>query len=135
MSEGFSAYQAAQAYRGVSLTVSPLKAVVMLLDGAITLLKKAIEAGEAKRIEESHNHIIRTTAILRGLSQHLNAEKGGALADRLSRTYNSLILVCLRSFGQPDAAFRYRRIISSLAELRDAWSSVLSGNSNQLSKP
>ena len=135
MSESFSAYRAAQAYRGVSVMVSPLKAVVMLLDGAITLLKKAIEAGEAKQLEESHNHIMRTTAILRGLSQHLNVEKGGALADRLSKTYDSLILVCLRSFGQPDAARRYRRIISSLTELRDAWSSVLSDSANRLSKP
>jgi flagellar secretion chaperone FliS len=135
MSESFSAYQAAQAYRGVSLTVSPLKAVVMLLDGAITLLKKSIEAGEAKRLEESHNHIVRTTAILRGLSQHLDVAKGGALAVGLSKTYNSLILACLRSFGQPDAATRYRRIISSLTELRDAWASVLSGHANRLSKP
>ena len=135
MSANYNAYRAAQAYRGISVTVSPLKAVVMLLDGAILFLKKTIEAAEAKRIEESHNHLIRTTAILRGLSHHLNAEKGGVVADRLFKTYNSLILVCLRSFGQPDAALRYRRIILSLTELRDAWSSVLSDSGNRTSRP
>jgi len=130
MSEGYSAYQAAEAYRGASTAVSPLKAVVMLLDGAVLLLKKAIEAGEAKRFEESHNHVIRTTVILRGLGRNLSVEKHGSLATRLFMTYNSLILACLRSFGQPDAADRYRRIISSLIELRDAWSVVLA-NSNR----
>ncbi len=134
MSEGYSAYQVAQAYRGASIAVSPIKAVVMLLDGCITFLKKSIEAGEAKRFEESHGHIVRATAVLRGLSLHLNAEKGGVVAERLSKTYNALILACLRSFGQPDSVVRYRRIIASLTELRDAWSLVLANHVSQASK-
>lgn len=128
MTANFRAYQATQAYRGTSVTVSPLSAVVMLLDGAILFLKKSVQAGEAKRIEESHKHLVRTTTILRGLSHHLNFEKGGPLADRLFKTYNSLILACLRSFGKPDATIRYRRIIASLTELRDAWATVVVTN-------
>jgi flagellar protein FliS len=124
MSGSYSAYQVAQAYRSASIAVSPLTGVVMLLDGAIVFLKKSIEASRVKRIEESHNHMVRATAILRGLQHHLNVEKGGAVADRLGRTYNSLILACLRSFGTPDAEPRYRRIIGSLMELREAWSVV-----------
>jgi flagellar protein FliS len=134
MAEGYNAYQAAQAYRGASVAVPPLKAVVMLFDEAITLLKKAIEAGAAKRFEESHGHVLRTTAVLRGLSFHLNAEKGGALAAQLFTTYNSLILACLRSFGQPDAESRYHRLIFSLTELRDAWSGVLASDAAQTAK-
>jgi len=128
MTANFRAYQATQAYRGASVTVSPLSAVVMLLDGAILFLKKSLQASEAKRIEDSHNHLIRTTTILRGLSHHLNFDKGGPLADRLFKTYNALILACLRSFGQPDASVRYRRIIASLTELRDAWAAVVVAN-------
>jgi len=124
MSGSYSAYQVTQAYRSASIAVSPLTGVVMLLDGAIVFLKKSIEASSVKRIEDSHNHMVRATAILRGLQHHLNVEKGGVLADRLGRTYNSLIIACLRSFGMPDAESRYRRIIGSLTELRDAWSSV-----------
>jgi flagellar protein FliS len=124
MSESYSARHVAQAYRAASITVSSLTGVVMLLDGAILLLKKSVEAARMKRIEESHEHMVRATAILRGLHHHLNFERGGAVAERLGRTYNALIMACLKSFGLPDAELRYRRLIASLTELRDAWSTV-----------
>jgi flagellar protein FliS len=46
------------------------------------------------------------------------------VAERLYQTYNALILACLRSYGRPRARDNYRRIIASLAELRDAWKHV-----------
>jgi flagellar protein FliS len=119
-----NAYQAAQAYRGAAATVSPLNAVVLLFDGAILFLQKTIEAAEHKRFEESHGHLIRATSILRGLSHHLNFDRGGALAERLFQTYNALIVSSLASFGRPDAAQRYRKIIAALTDLRNAWKSV-----------
>jgi flagellar protein FliS len=124
MTHAMNAQRAMQAYRGAAVAVSPLNAVVLLFDGAILSLQKTIEAAENKRFEESHTHLVKATAILRGLSHHLNFEKGEALADRLFRTYNSLILSCLASFGRPDSAQRYRKIISGLTDLRDAWKSV-----------
>lgn len=124
MTQSMNFQRAAQAYRGAAVTVSPLKAVVMLFDGAILALQKTIEATENKRFEESHGHLVRATTILRGLSHHLNFDKGGALAERLFRTYNSLIISSLASFGRPDAVQRYRKIIGGLIALRDAWKSV-----------
>jgi flagellar secretion chaperone FliS len=124
MTQNLDAYRITQAYRGAAVTVPPLKAVVMLFDGAIMFLQKTIEATEARRFEESHRHLVRATTILRGLSHHLNFEKGGPLADRLYRTYSSLIMAALRAFGRPDATQRYRKLILSLTELRDAWKSV-----------
>jgi flagellar protein FliS len=46
------------------------------------------------------------------------------MADRLFRTYNALIMACLRSYGRPQAKENFRRIIASLTELRDAWKFV-----------
>ncbi len=117
-------FQAAQAYRQTAVTVPPLRAVVMLIDGAVTFLQKSVAAAEQKQFEESHRLMIRATAILRGLSHHLNFERGGEVAEGLHATYHALIMACLRSFGQPDAPERYRRIVASLSELRDAWVSV-----------
>ena len=114
-------YQATQAYRTASVAVPPLKALVMLYDGAIMFLQKAIEAAKARRFEESHDCMIRATAILRGLSHNLDFDRGGAVAERLYKTYHALIMACLRSFGRPDASVCYDRIIASLTELRDAW--------------
>jgi flagellar protein FliS len=132
MSQSQSAFQASQAYRTVSVTVSPLRAVVMLLEGAARMLKMAIEAGEARRFEESHGHVVKATTILRGLAQHLNAQKGGDFADQMAKTYHSLIMAALRAYGRPDAPAQYRRIITSLNELREAWSFVLKQNSGSV---
>ncbi|ABD05473.1 putative flagellar protein FliS [Rhodopseudomonas palustris HaA2] len=115
---------AAQAYRSAAVAVPPLRAVAMLLDGAIKALQSSIAATEQKRFEESHTQMIRATAILRGLSHHLNFDKGGAVAEGLHQTYHSLIMACLRSYGRPNSADCYKRIIGSLMELRNAWAYV-----------
>src|SRR5882757_204877 len=101
MTQNATAYHANNAYRSAAVAVPPLKAVVMLCDGAITLLQKAQEAHDAKRFEEGHTYLTRATAILRGLSHNLDFTRGGAMADRLYRTYNALIMACLRSYGRP----------------------------------
>jgi flagellar protein FliS len=124
MTQNATAYLANNAYRSAAVAVPPLKAVVMLCDGAITFLQKALEAHEAKRFEEGHAYLTRATAILRGLSHNLDFTRGGALADRLFRTYNALIMACLRSYGRPNAKESFRRIIASLTELRDSWKFV-----------
>jgi flagellar protein FliS len=124
MTRNANNFQATQAYRSASVSVPPLRATVMLYDGAILFLQRSLQAAEARRFEESHGHMIRATAILRGLSHNLNFERGGAVAERLHTTYHALIMACLRSFGRPDAPVSYRRIIASLVELRDAWAYV-----------
>jgi flagellar protein FliS len=124
MTQSSAAYRANQAYRGVAVTVPPLRAVIMLLNGAITFLQKSQQAQQARRFEEGYEHLTRATAILRGLSHHLDSTHGGAMAERLYRTYNSLILACLRSYGRAQAPESFRRIIASLSELREAWEFV-----------
>ncbi|KJC48863.1 flagellar export chaperone FliS [Bradyrhizobium sp. LTSP857] len=118
------AYMANQAYRGVATSVPPLKAISMLLGGAITFLQKALTAQEARRFEEGHEHLMKATAILRGLSHNLDFAKGGAVAERLFQTYNALILASLKAYGRPHARESFRRIIAGLTELREAWESV-----------
>ena len=124
MTQNPFAYRANQAYRGAAVTVPPLKAVVLLIDGSITALQKAMEAHEARRFEEGHDQLMRATAILRGLSHHLDSNRGGALADRLYRTYGSLIMAALRAYGRPGARANISRIVKSLTDLREAWKYV-----------
>jgi len=124
MTQSSAAYRANQAYRGAAVTVPPLRAVIMLLNGAITFLQKSLQDQQAKRFEEGFEHLTRATAILRGLSHHLDSTRGSAVADELYQAYNLLILACLRSYGRPQAPENFRRIIASLVELREAWEFV-----------
>lgn len=124
MMQNSTSFQVNQAYRRASVAVPPLKAVLMLHDGAIMFLQRSLQAARARKFEESHDCMIRATAIVRGLSHNLDFDRGGALAERLYKTYHALIMACLRSFGRPDAAACYDRIIVSLTELRDAWKFV-----------
>jgi flagellar protein FliS len=124
MTQNSTAYRAHQAYRDTAVAVPPLKAVVMLCDGAIMFLQKAAEAQDTRRFEEGHDHLMRATAILRGLSHHLDFARGGTVAERLYHTYNTVILACLRAYGQPGMRENLGRIRASLAELRDAWAVV-----------
>lgn len=118
------AYMANQAYRGAATSVPPLKAVSMLLGGAITFLQKSLAAQEARRMEEAHDDLLKATAILRGLSHNLDFTKGGAVAERLFQTYNSLIVASHKAFGRPHAPASFRRIIAAVTELREAWEHV-----------
>ncbi|APO54265.1 flagellar protein FliS [Bradyrhizobium diazoefficiens] len=118
------AYLANQAYRGAATTVPPLKAVSMLLGGAAIFLQKALVAQESRRFEEGHEHLMKATAILRGLSHNLDFTNGRDVAERLYQTYNALILASLRAYGRPDARESFRRIIAGLAEMREAWEFV-----------
>jgi flagellar secretion chaperone FliS len=124
MSQNAMAHRANQAYRGAAVCVPPLKAMIMLLDRTISFLRKSMAAQEERRFEESFVQLTRATSILRGLSHNLDFARGGALAEQLYNTYNSLILACLRLHGTPRAPENFRRIIASLAQLREAWEFV-----------
>jgi len=124
MTQNPFAYRANQAYRGAAVSVPPLKAVALLIDGAITALQKALEAHEGRRFEEGHANLMRATAILRGLSHHLDFDRGGGLAERLYQTYGSLIMAALRAYGRPGARQNIGRIVQSLIDMREAWKFV-----------
>lgn len=117
-------HMANQAYRGAATSVPPLKAVVILVGGAIVFLQRALVSQEARRFEEGHEYLMKATAILRGLSHNLNFSKGGAMAERLYQTYNALILASLQAYGRPHARQSFGRIIAGLTELREAWEFV-----------
>ncbi|BAM88806.1 putative flagellar protein FliS [Bradyrhizobium oligotrophicum S58] len=124
MTQSSMAQFASQAYRGAAVAVPPLRAVIMLLNGAMSYLQKSLQAQEARRFEEGHAHLTRATAILRGLSLHLDSVRGGAVADQLFGTYNALIVAALRAYGRPHMRENFQRITESLLELRGAWEAV-----------
>ncbi|MFZ5740044.1 flagellar protein FliS [Rhodopseudomonas thermotolerans] len=118
---------ATQLYQRAAVTVPPLQAVIMLIDGAILSLRRSMLAVEQRRFEDGHAHLMRSVTILRGLSHHLDLSRGSAVGERLFSAYHALIMASLTSYGRPDAQSRYDRIIAGLTELRDAWRAVAAG--------
>jgi len=93
MTQSSLAQRASQAYRGAAVAVPPLRAVILLLNGAISSLQKCLQAQEARCFEEGHAHLTRATAILRGLSLHLDPVRVGMLLSAFFWTY-SLVQLC-----------------------------------------
>src|SRR5208283_996348 len=78
----------ALAYRQISVqSATPLGLVVMLYDGAIAALLRAIAAIEARDIEKKCHHLNRALAIIMQLEGTLNIEQGSDVARNLQAFY------------------------------------------------
>jgi flagellar protein FliS len=118
-----------KSYRQIStLTAPPGQIILMLYDGALRALERALpgfthaDPAEANMI--IHNNLLRAQAIIRELNYALNMEQGGECAATLRRLYDY--------FDRRiwDSNLRKRRdgvdeVIRLVTELRDAWAAML----------
>ena len=109
-------------------TASPGQLVLMLYEGAIRFLERAMQGfssdDPAEFNETINNNIQRAQAILDELNQALNTEGGGELAQHLRGLYNYLDRRLQESNlrKEPDGI---EEVITRLATLRDAWREML----------
>jgi flagellar protein FliS len=111
----------AHAYRQFSVQgASPLALVVMLYDGAITALRRAVTAIEAHDIQRKCDHLNRALAIILQLEGTLNFELGGEVAQTLQSLY-------MYSRGQimkanvENSAPILLSLIEKISMVREAW--------------
>ena len=111
----------AHAYRQFSVQGStPLGLVVMLYDGAIAAMLRAVTAIEAHDIQTKCNHLNRALAIITQLEGTLNMELGGEVAQTLKAFY-------LYARGQAmkanieNSPEMLRSLIEKFTTLREAW--------------
>lgn len=116
-------------YRQVSAqTASPGQLVLMLYDGAIRFLEKALSGFElddpAEFNQTINNNLIRAQNIINELNNTLNVEQGGTLAHTLRRLYTYMDDRLMESNMRksPDGI---RDTIRRLTILRDAWQEML----------
>lgn len=117
------------AYRQITTqTASPGQLVLMLYDGALQFLQKALvgfeleDPGQAN--ETINNNIIRAQSILQELNGTLNLEAGGRLAETLRGLYEYMDdrLMEANMRKSPDGV---RETLRRLTVIRDAWSEML----------
>jgi flagellar protein FliS len=122
-----------QSYRQVATkTATPGQLVLMLFDGALRFLDKALIGFDLDDPLDSNlainNNIIKAQEILRELNSSLNMEQGGEFAATMRRLYNYYDLQLSQSNLRKDPA-GVQLVIRLLSVIRGAWAEMLSGNS------
>ena len=119
----------AKAYRQVATqTASPGQQVLMLYDGAIGFLERALtgfqQEDPLEHNQTIHNNIVRAQAIVQELNFALNMEAGGEMSSTLQRLYQYFDRRLHESnlTKQPGGV---KEVIQRLTVLRDAWAQML----------
>jgi flagellar protein FliS len=129
----YSATQAWRSYKQVATkTAAPGQLVLMLYDGAIRFLERALTGFDLDDPAEANstisNNILRAQDIVYELNASLNIERGGELASTLRALYHFMD----RQLTQSNLRKERQGIddsINRLTTLRQAWAGMLSGES------
>ena len=118
-----------QSYRKVAVqTASPGHLVLMLYDGAISYLERALTGFNHRDPLEFNqtvnNNLIRAQAIIHEMNGRLDMEQGGEIADNFRRLYNYF------NHRLQQANFKKKKepieeVISHVRGLRDSWAEML----------
>jgi flagellar secretion chaperone FliS len=116
-------------YRKVATqTATPGQLVLMLYDGALTFLEKALTGFEHRdpRLfnQTISNNIIRAQAIIHEMNASLNMQAGGEVASNFRRLYNYFYRRLTQANRTKQKA-PILEIITLLRQMRDSWAEML----------
>ncbi len=106
-------------------TQSPGHLIVMMVDGAIRFLKKAIEELEAGNDGQKGNYITRAVEILNELDISLDMEAGGEIAQNLRSLYDFMRRHLLQANLKKDPEM-IREVIKMLQDINGGWKAIAS---------
>lgn len=107
----------------VKTSTTPLDLVIMLYDGAIEYLQRAIFFLNQNNIEKKIYYISKTIAIIEELLSSLNMEAGGDVAKNLQSLYVYMLKELVIANARNDVE-KIRHIEFLLSELRSAWKEI-----------
>ena len=111
----------AHAYRQFSVQgATPLGLVVMLYDGAIAAMQRAVTAIEAHDIQKKCDHLKRAMAIIVQLEGTLNMQLGGEVAQTLKALYVYARGQAVKANIENSPEI-LRALIEKLSTVRAAW--------------
>ncbi|WP_120496218.1 flagellar export chaperone FliS [Kiloniella sp. EL199] len=113
----------ANAYSQASKNVSPLKAIVMLYEGAIRLINEAKRAHDVQDYEARFIAIDKASKIILGLQGQLDFENGGDVSPMLHEFYDSLFMRMMQANSRnPEPIFE--DVLISLKNMKETWAAV-----------
>jgi flagellar protein FliS len=118
-----------ESYRKVATqTATPGQLVLMLYDGALGFLEKALAGFEHKDPlafnQTINNNVLRAQAIIHEMNASLNMQAGGDVAQNFRRLYNYLYRR-LREANRHKRREPIEETIQRLRVLRDSWAEML----------
>lgn len=119
-----------KSYRQISTqTASPGQLVLMLYDGAIRFLERALlgfgKEDPAEFVQTISNNVLRAQDIIQELNYSLDLERGGAFAANLRDLYFYMDRRLMQS-NLDKTPEGIRDVVSRLSILRQAWADMLS---------
>ena len=117
---GIAAYQ-----ENTVTTQSRGRLIVMLYDGAIKFLRKALEAIEQGDDGEKGRMVVKAMAIVDELDSSLNMEAGGEVAANLRALYDFMRRHLFEANVQRDPR-KIEQVIALLDELNEGWRAITS---------
>lgn len=105
-------------------TASPEQILIMLYDGAIQFLNKALRAMEENNIQESHNNNVAAQNIIAEFMNTLDMDIGGEVAKNLYSLYEYLHykLVQANIHKNPQ---HIKEVLGHLKELKQTWEEAI----------
>jgi flagellar protein FliS len=121
-----------KSYRQIATqTAPPGQLVLMLYDGAIRILERALTGFQAEDPAERnsvvHNNLQRAQEIIRELNMSLNMEQGGECAATLRKLYDYFEDRLWQS-NLKKRTEGIEEVIRHIKVLRDAWAAMLQNN-------
>jgi flagellar protein FliS len=125
-----------KSYRQIATqTASPGQLILMLFDGALNSMERALAGFEqtdpGPRNQIIHNNLRRAVDIIRQLNHSLNLEAGGELAQTLRRLYQYFESRLMES-NLKKRREGINEVIDHLTGIRDAWATMLESQGHEL---
>ncbi len=119
-----------RAYATASATVGKTRQIVMLYDGVMRMIKKAVEAIGQEDWETRYNMLAKASDVILGLQNSLDYENGGELAQLLHDYYSSIDARLFAVHRSNDVAV-CESILKELNMMRNVWDEIDKKGSHQ----
>jgi flagellar secretion chaperone FliS len=102
------------------LQADPVKLVTLMLDGALRFARQAKKAIDDSRVEDAHNYILRTYAIIAELMATLDFKQGQDIAAQLEQVYDYILHLLKEANIRKDGQL-LEQVIKVLEPLAQTW--------------
>ncbi|MFD2207959.1 flagellar export chaperone FliS [Kiloniella antarctica] len=111
------------AYTQASKNVSPMRAIILLFEGAIRLVNDAKRYDSEGDFENRFNAVDKASKVILGLQGQLDFENGGDISPMLHQFYDNLFIRMMQINTRNSEAI-IEDVLDSLNQMKETWIEV-----------